>query len=93
MRSYRPAPGQPTREGLPRLLPGQICRRHVTLPFVVIWILQSFIVQVPIQLEEAAKIDGANAFQVFFLAVPPIIFTFVASKQIITGMKAGAVKG
>ncbi|MEL6734895.1 MAG: carbohydrate ABC transporter permease, partial [Pseudomonadota bacterium] len=128
----------------------------MNLPFVI-WILQSFIVQVPIQLEEAARMDGANPFQVFFLvvlplikpglaaaaiftfriawnefllanalsgrstrtvpvtivnsiteydidwgvimatgmllAIPPIIFTFVASKQIITGMTAGAVKG
>lgn len=128
----------------------------MNLPFVI-WILQSFIVQVPIQLEEAARMDGANAFQVFFLvvlpvikpglaaasiftfriawnefllanaladrnsrtvpvtivnsltehdidwgvimatgmllAIPPIIFTFIASKQIITGMTAGAVKG
>ena len=128
----------------------------MNLPFVI-WILQSFIVQVPVQLEEAAKMDGANPFQVFFLvvlpvikpglaaasiftfriawnefllanalldrntrtvpvtivnsltehdidwgvimatgtllAIPPIIFTFVASKQIITGMTAGAVKG
>lgn len=128
----------------------------MNLPFVI-WILQSFIVQVPIQLEEAARVDGANPFQVFFLvvlplikpgiaaasiftfriawnefllanalldrntrtvpvtivnslteydidwgvimatgtllAIPPIIFTFVASKQIITGMTAGAVKG
>lgn len=128
----------------------------MNLPFVI-WILQSFIVQVPIQLEEAAKMDGANPFQVFFLvvlpiikpglaaasiftfriawnefllanalldrntrtvpvtivnsltehdidwgvimatgtllAIPPIIFTFIASKQIITGMTAGAVKG
>lgn len=128
----------------------------MNLPFVI-WILQSFIAQVPIQLEEAAKMDGANPFQVFFLivlpvikpglaaaaiftfriawnefllanalldrntrtvpvtivnsltehnidwgvimatgmllAIPPIIFTFLASKQIITGMTAGAVKG
>lgn len=128
----------------------------MNLPFVI-WILQSFIVQVPIQLEEAAKMDGANPLQVFYLivlpiikpglaaaaiftfriawnefllanalldrntrtvpvtivnslteydidwgvimatgmllAVPPIIFTFIASKQIITGMTAGAVKG
>ncbi len=128
----------------------------MNLPFVI-WILQSFIVQVPIQLEEAARMDGANPFQVFYLvvlplikpglaaasiftfriawneyllanalldrntrtvpvtivnsltgydtdwgvimatgtllAIPPIIFTFVASKQIITGMTAGAVKG
>ena len=27
------------------------------------------------------------------LAIPPIIFTFIAAKQIITGMTAGAVKG
>ncbi|MEM7522691.1 MAG: carbohydrate ABC transporter permease [Pseudomonadota bacterium] len=128
----------------------------MNLPFVI-WILQSFIVQVPIQLEEAARMDGANPLQVFglvvfplikpglaaaaiftfriawnefllanallgrdtrtvpvtivnsiteydinwgvimatgmLLAIPPIIFTFVASKQIITGMTAGAVKG
>lgn len=128
----------------------------INLPFVI-WILQSFIQQVPIQLEEAARVDGANPFQVFYLvvlpvikpglaaaaiftfriawnefilaliltnratrttpvyislfmtehninwgeimamgmliAIPPIIFTFVASKQIITGMTAGAVKG
>lgn len=128
----------------------------MNLPFVI-WILQSFIVMVPIQLEEAARIDGANSFEVFFLvvlpvikpglaaasiftfriawneflianalldrstrtvpvtivnslteydidwgvimatgmllAIPPIIFTFIASKQIITGMTAGAVKG
>ncbi|GLQ74790.1 sugar ABC transporter permease [Vibrio sp. vnigr-6D03] len=128
----------------------------MNLPFVI-WILQSFIVQVPLPLEEAAKVDGARPLQIFFLvvlpiikpglaaaaiftfriawnefllanallqrdtrtvpvtivnslteydidwgvimatgmllAVPPIIFTFVASKQIITGMTAGAVKG
>ncbi len=128
----------------------------INLPFVI-WILQSFIQQVPIQLEEAARVDGANPLQVFYLivlpvikpglaaaaiftfriawnefilaliltnratrttpvhislfltehnidwgqimamgmliAIPPIIFTFVASKQIITGMTAGAVKG
>ena len=128
----------------------------MNLPFVI-WILQSFIVQVPRSLEEAARVDGAGPFQVFFLvvlplikpglaaaaiftfriawnefllanalldrntrtvpvtivnslteydinwgvimatgmllAVPPVIFTFIASKQIITGMTAGAVKG
>lgn len=128
----------------------------MNLPFVI-WILQSFIQQIPIQLEEAARMDGANPFQVFYivvlplikpglaaasiftfriawneyllanalsdrnsrttpvnivnsltehnidwgvimatgmlLALPPIIFTFIASKQIISGMTAGAVKG
>ncbi len=128
----------------------------MNLPFVI-WILQSFIVQVPRQLEEAARMDGASPYQVFFLvvlplikpglaaaaiftfriawneyllasalsdrntktvpilivnnmsefnvewgvimatgmllAIPPIIFTLLASRQIITGMTAGAVKG
>ena len=128
----------------------------MNLPFVI-WILQSFIVQVPRSLEEAARVDGAGSFQVFFqivlplikpglaaaaiftfriawneyllasalsdrdtktvpilivnnmsefnvewgvimatgmlLAIPPIIFTLFASRQIITGMTAGAVKG
>ncbi|MEM8648860.1 MAG: carbohydrate ABC transporter permease [Pseudomonadota bacterium] len=128
----------------------------LNLPFVI-WIIQSFIKQAPLPLEEAARMDGANSFQVFFmvvlpvikpglaaaaiftfriawnefiianalldrntrtvpvtlvnsltehdidwgilmatgmlLAVPPIIFTLIASRQIITGMTAGAVKG
>jgi multiple sugar transport system permease protein len=128
----------------------------MNLPFVI-WILQSFILQVPRSLEEAARVDGAGPFQVFFkivlplikpglaaaaiftfriawneyllasalsdrdtktvpilivnnmsefniewgvimatgmlLAIPPIIFTLFASRQIITGMTAGAVKG
>ena len=128
----------------------------MNLPFVI-WILQSFIVQVPRSLEEAARVDGAGPFQVFFqivlplikpglaaaaiftfriawneyllasalsdrdtktvpilivnnmsefnvewgvimatgmlLAIPPIIFKLFASRQIITGMTAGAVKG
>jgi multiple sugar transport system permease protein len=127
----------------------------MNLPFVI-WILQSFIVQVPYSLEEAARVDGAGPFQTFFmvvlplikpglaaaaiftfriawneyllasaladrdtmtvpilivnnagefdglgtifatgmlLALPPILFTLFASRQIITGMTAGAVKG
>ena len=128
----------------------------MNLPFVI-WILQSFILQVPRSLEEAARVDGAGPFQVFFkivlplikpglaaaaiftfriawneyllasalsdrdtktvpilivnnmsefniewgvimatgmlLTIPPIIFTLFASRQIITGMTAGAVKG
>ena len=27
------------------------------------------------------------------IALPPLVFTFLASRQIITGMTAGAVKG
>ena len=128
----------------------------LNLPFAI-WILQSFIEQVPHQLEEAARMDGANPLQIFLLvvlpvirpglaaaaiftfritwnefilalvltnrftrtlpvkvslfitehniewgqimaigtliAIPPLIVTFLASRQIITGLTAGAVKG
>ena len=55
----------------------------MNLPFVI-WILQSFIVQVPIQLEEAAKMDGANALQTFFLVVLPVIKPGLAAASIFT---------
>ncbi|OGI09620.1 MAG: ABC transporter permease [Candidatus Margulisbacteria bacterium GWF2_35_9] len=49
------------------------------VPFSV-WILRSFFASIPVELEESARIDGCNAFQVFYkivlpLAVPGIIAT------------------
>ena len=128
----------------------------VNLPFTI-WLLYGFIAQVPIELEEAARIDGCGPIQVFFkvvlplikpglaaasiftfriawnefilalvltdratrtlpvaaslyitdigvdwgrimalgslIAIPPLVFTFIAARQIITGLTAGAVKG
>lgn len=128
----------------------------LNLPFTI-WLLYGFVDQLPIELEEAAAIDGCGPFQVFWrivlpllkpglaaaaiftfrlawnefilsfiltnrvtrtlpasisnyitdtgvewgkimaagvlIALPPLIFTFVAAKQIITGLTAGAVKG
>ena len=55
----------------------------MNLPFVI-WILQSFIVQVPHQLEEAARVDGAGPFQVFFLVVLPLIKPGLAAAAIFT---------
>ena len=55
----------------------------MNLPFVI-WILQSFIVQVPMPLEEAAKVDGANPLQIFFLVVLPIIKPGLAAAAIFT---------
>jgi arabinogalactan oligomer/maltooligosaccharide transport system permease protein len=53
------------------------------LPFAV-WILKGYIDTIPLELEEAAKIDGADANQVFFkivlpLAVPQLAVTFFLS--------------
>ena len=128
----------------------------VNLPFTI-WLLYGFVLQVPIELEEAAAIDGCSPIQIFIkvllplmapglaaasiftfriawnefilalvltdrntrtlpvaaslfitdmgvdwgkvmamgslIAIPPLIFTFVAARQIISGLTAGAVKG
>ena len=128
----------------------------LNLPFTI-WLLYGFIDQLPIELAEAAAIDGCGPFRVFWrivlplikpglaaaaiftfrlawnefilsfiltnrvtrtlpasisnyitdtgvewgkimaagvlIALPPLIFTFVAARQIITGLTAGAVKG
>ncbi|KQM71060.1 carbohydrate ABC transporter permease [Xylophilus sp. Leaf220] len=128
----------------------------VNLPFTI-WLLYGFIQQVPIELEEAAAIDGCGPVAVFWrvvlplirpglaaaaiftfriawnefilalvltdratrtlpvaaslyitdigvdwgkvmalgslIAIPPLVFTFLAARQIITGLTAGAVKG
>lgn len=128
----------------------------VNLPFTI-WLLYGFVLQVPVELEEAAAIDGCGPIRVFtkvllplmapglaaasiftfriawnefilalvltdrqtrtlpvaaslfitdlgvdwgkvmamasLIAIPPLIFTFVAARQIISGLTAGAVKG
>ncbi len=53
------------------------------VPFSV-WILKGYLDTIPLELEEAAKIDGADANQVFFsivlpLAVPQLAVTFFLS--------------
>ena len=128
----------------------------VNLPFTI-WLLYGFVLQVPLELEEAAAIDGCGPLRVFtsvflplmapglaaasiftfriawnefilalvltdrhtrtlpvaaslfitdmgvdwgkvmamgsLIAIPPLIFTFVAARQIIGGLTAGAVEG
>jgi len=128
----------------------------VNLPFTI-WLLYGFVLQVPIELEEAAAMDGCGPIRIFTLvllpmmapglaaaaiftfriawnefilalvltdrttrtlpvaaslfitdigvdwgrvmamgsliAIPPLVFTFVAARQIISGLTAGAVKG
>ncbi|MFN8495084.1 MAG: carbohydrate ABC transporter permease [Caldilineaceae bacterium] len=51
----------------------------ITIPFSV-WLLKSFMDDVPLELEEAAQVDGANRLQTFWritlpLALPGIIVT------------------
>lgn len=51
----------------------------ITIPFSV-WLMKSFLDEVPVELEEAAKIDGANLWELiskvtFPLALPGVIVT------------------
>jgi len=128
----------------------------VNLPFTI-WLLYGFVLQVPVELEEAAAIDGCRPWKIFLrivlplirpglaaaaiftfriawnefilalvltdrstrtlpvaaslfvtdigvewgklmalaslIALPPLIFTFLAARQVISGLTAGAVKG
>ena len=43
-----------------------------TLPFTV-WVLTSFVREIPIELEEAAYVDGATPVQVLFLVLLPLM--------------------
>ncbi len=128
----------------------------VNLPFTI-WLLYGFVLQVPVELEEAASIDGCRPWKIFLrivlplirpglaaaaiftfriawnefilalvltdrstrtlpvaaslfvtdigvewgklmalatlIAVPPLAFTFLSARQVISGLTAGAVKG
>jgi multiple sugar transport system permease protein len=143
--------------GLVNSLWGLILLYVAVNPPFTIWLLYGFVLQVPVELEEAAAIDGCGPVRVFtrvllplmapglaaasiftfriawnefilalvltdrqtrtlpvaaslfitdlgvdwgkvmamgsLIALPPLIFTFVAARQIISGLTAGAVKG
>ncbi len=62
-----------------------------------IWLLKSYIDGLPVELDEAAMVDGANEFQVFYkiiipLAMPQLavifLFSFIAtySEYVITSI-------
>ncbi len=67
----------------------------LNLPFVI-WLLVGFIQQIPMELEEAAIVDGATPFQVFRQIISPLmrggyavaaIFTFrIAWNEMILGL-------
>lgn len=44
----------------------------INQPFTI-WLMRSFFVDVPIELDEAAVIDGANPWQVFYKVVVPVV--------------------
>lgn len=50
-----------------------------------IFLYRSFITTIPLALEEAAKIDGANYLQIFFKIIMPLIKAVTASVVILAG--------
>jgi multiple sugar transport system permease protein len=44
----------------------------INQPFTI-WLMRSFLVDVPIELDEAARIDGCNDWQVFWKVVLPVV--------------------
>ena len=52
-----------------------------TLPFVI-WIMKGYLDGIPVDLEEAAMIDGCGRLQSFFVVVLPVASTGLASTTI-----------
>lgn len=71
------------RVGLYDTYPGLILANQlITLP-LVIWILMSFFKEVPLEIEEAARVDGASVWQTLLQVSLPIIRPGIASALII----------
>lgn len=58
-----------------------------SVPYAV-WLLVGFFKTVPIEIEEAAKIDGANKFTVFFRIVLPLVAPGIVATAIYTFINA-----
>jgi multiple sugar transport system permease protein len=64
-----------------------IAQLTFTLPFVM-WVMRQFFMQIPIEIDESARIDGASNYRLFFAIILPIsmpglisagIFVFLGS--------------
>jgi multiple sugar transport system permease protein len=54
-----------------------------SLPFAI-WLLKNFIDQVPLELEEAAQIDGAGSFTTMWRVVVPLALPGIVATAMIT---------
>ena len=55
----------------------------LNLPFTI-WLLHSFIAEIPVELEEAAVLDGCGELGIFFRIIMPLITPGVAAASIFT---------
>ncbi len=53
---------------------------------VAIWLLEGFLRKLPVEIEEAARIDGAGSFRILFSVVAPLIAPAIVAVGIIVGI-------
>jgi multiple sugar transport system permease protein len=70
--------------GLYDTLPGVILAHLVLNLPLGIWIVQSFVAEMPVELEEAAHIDGCSNFGTFLRIVVPLVAPGLAAVAILT---------
>jgi multiple sugar transport system permease protein len=66
-----------------KILPQVLILSALTLPFGT-WILVAFIKAIPIELEEAAVVDGASSLQVIRLIIAPLLVPGLTTVGIFT---------
>jgi len=62
-----------------------ICYAAINLPFSV-WLMVGFIQGIPVQIEESARIDGANQFQIFTKVLLPLLKSGLGATTIFVAM-------
>ncbi len=60
-----------------------LAQTSFTLPFII-WIMRQFFIQIPLELEESARIDGATPLQVFYKIMLPISAPGLVTVTILT---------
>ncbi len=58
-----------------------------SLPFVL-WMLQGYIKSIPVELEEAASIDGASRLQVIYLVIMPLLLPAIGASALFAFVSA-----
>jgi raffinose/stachyose/melibiose transport system permease protein len=53
-----------------------------------LFLLRTYILEIPVELEEAARIDGASEFAIFFKVILPLITPGLLTVALITGLNA-----
>lgn len=59
-----------------------LAHQLITIP-LVIWIVRTFLADVPLEIEEAAQLDGCGSWRVLWLIVAPVIKPGIASAAIL----------